>query len=380
MAGEKVLIVEDESVVALDIEDALTASGYTVVGTESWGEKALAKAISLQPDIVLMDIRLKGQVDGIQACESIKKELNLPVIFLTAHADEATLQRAKVVAPDGYVLKPFEPQELRAAIELALFRRAQLPKTSGVVNEPLVGEVDWGALAVSSVEDRVSLFQKLMLFDALSPATLQTLAQNSSTRQLDSGAVLWEEGSRINRAFVVLAGRAAFIKTSSSGKEMIVELLAPGDILPILFSLGVNGDLNHANAPLLARLQSPGQVLEIPLSALAVIRNDEPQLFQRASRILLDRLSASYERTRALAHDAVESRICAAFRTLAPQFAKAHRGDSYAIYITRQELADLTGTTTETAIRVTKNLERAGILDLTRPGIIRILDEKTLPE
>ena len=119
--GAFILVVEDEHIVARDIRAMLESLGYTA-GTAGSGEEALEKAAELRPDLILMDIVLKGRMDGIDAAAQVRDRLQTPVIYLTAHADEQTVQRAKLTAPYGYILKPFEERELYIAIELALFR------------------------------------------------------------------------------------------------------------------------------------------------------------------------------------------------------------------------------------------------------------------
>ena len=118
----RILVVEDETIVALDLKNSLKMLGYDVVGTACSGEEAIAKADQTRPDLVLMDIILKGKMDGVQAADSIRATLNIPVIFLTACADERTLQRAKVTEAFGYLLKPFEERELHGHIEIALYK------------------------------------------------------------------------------------------------------------------------------------------------------------------------------------------------------------------------------------------------------------------
>src|SRR5262245_37688362 len=105
MAAPSILIVEDEAVVAVDIASKLGRLGYGVAGTVWRGEDAIALALERRPDLVLMDIRLAGRIDGIEAAERIRAECQVPVIYLTAYADRATLQRAKVTRPFGYILK-----------------------------------------------------------------------------------------------------------------------------------------------------------------------------------------------------------------------------------------------------------------------------------
>jgi PAS domain S-box-containing protein len=118
----RILVVEDDNIVALELRERLQGLGYTVAGVASYGEEAVEKAESLQPDLVLMDIRLRGAMDGTEAAEQIRTRLELPVLYLTAYADEDTLRRAKVTGPYGYIIKPFDETALRTAIEVALYK------------------------------------------------------------------------------------------------------------------------------------------------------------------------------------------------------------------------------------------------------------------
>lgn len=118
----KILIVEDEQIVAKNIEKRLTAAGYKVVASVSTGEEAIEKVKSTAPDIILMDIKLKGKIDGIETADILRKNYQLPVIFLTSYTDEETFQRAKNTEPFGYLIKPFETKDLNRAVELALYK------------------------------------------------------------------------------------------------------------------------------------------------------------------------------------------------------------------------------------------------------------------
>lgn len=122
MAKTNVLVVEDESIVSKDIQHSLKKLGYNVVGAASTGERAFELAASEHPDIILMDIMLKGSINGIETAEKVKRELNIPVIYLTAYADEATLSKAKVTEPYGYIIKPFKEVDLHTSIEMALYK------------------------------------------------------------------------------------------------------------------------------------------------------------------------------------------------------------------------------------------------------------------
>ncbi len=122
MKKTRILIVEDESIVALDIKRHLLKEGYDVAGIFTTGEDALRHFQSTGADLVLMDIMLQGGMDGIQTAERLKAEYNVPVIFLTAFADDATIERVKFIEPFGYIIKPFTERELRTAIEMGLYK------------------------------------------------------------------------------------------------------------------------------------------------------------------------------------------------------------------------------------------------------------------
>jgi PAS domain S-box-containing protein len=122
MPKAQILIVEDESIVAKDIKNMLERIGYDVPAVVASGEKAIEKAAETSPDLVLMDIMLKGDMDGVEAAEQIRSRFYIPVVYVTAYADDGTLQRAKITEPFGYIIKPFQERELHTTIEMALYR------------------------------------------------------------------------------------------------------------------------------------------------------------------------------------------------------------------------------------------------------------------
>jgi PAS domain S-box-containing protein len=124
-AKNKILVVEDESIVAAHIAESLKHSGYKVTDTVSYGEQAVESVMQNRPDLVLMDIVLNGQMDGIEAGEVIYSNFDIPIIFLTAHADKKTLAGAKRVQPFGYLVKPFKEEDLHSGIQMALEKHRQ---------------------------------------------------------------------------------------------------------------------------------------------------------------------------------------------------------------------------------------------------------------
>jgi DNA-binding NarL/FixJ family response regulator len=141
MPNAKITIVEDERVVAADLEEKLSAMGYDVCAKAYSGEHAVSMVEREQPDLVLMDIKLEGSMDGIEAANLIKKRFNVPVIYLTAFSDEQILQRAKVAEPFGYLIKPIQLRELRSNIEMALFK-AEMEKKLRNAHQMLEIEVN----------------------------------------------------------------------------------------------------------------------------------------------------------------------------------------------------------------------------------------------
>jgi len=125
MARTRILIVEDEVIVREDLRDRLEALGYDVAGSAVAGKDAIAKAEALQPGLILMDIKLKDEMDGIEAAQTIRQRFALPVVFLTAFADESTIARAAAACPYGYLTKPFNDRAIRATLEVALHRHRE---------------------------------------------------------------------------------------------------------------------------------------------------------------------------------------------------------------------------------------------------------------
>ncbi len=120
LVGKSILLVEDDDIIARVADWRLKNLGYTVCGRATTAAEAMELVVKQKPDLVLMDINIKGDIDGIETAKMIKQGFSIPVIFVTSHSDGTTLERAKAVNPDGFIIKPFVDNDLRVAIELAL--------------------------------------------------------------------------------------------------------------------------------------------------------------------------------------------------------------------------------------------------------------------
>jgi PAS domain S-box-containing protein len=147
----RIMVVEDEGLVALQIKEGLVSAGYDVPAIAASGKQALKLAADTEPDLVLMDIHLKGQMDGIQAATKIIEIYDIPVIYLTAYSDDATVERAKITEPYGYILKPVSEKSLQLAIEMTLqkARKEKQLKNEAVWYSSIVKGINLGIIVIS---------------------------------------------------------------------------------------------------------------------------------------------------------------------------------------------------------------------------------------
>jgi diguanylate cyclase (GGDEF)-like protein/PAS domain S-box-containing protein len=158
---KKILVVEDERIIANDIKRSLKELGYSVASVAASGEEAIKQAAEKAPDLVLMDIMLKGNVDGIKAAAHIRENFNIPVVYLTSHSDESTLKRAKETGPFGYLLKPYEDRELRTTIEMAIY--------SHTVERMLKEKERWLSITLRSIADGVIVVDSSWSIEFMNP-------------------------------------------------------------------------------------------------------------------------------------------------------------------------------------------------------------------
>jgi two-component system cell cycle sensor histidine kinase/response regulator CckA len=161
MSNSRILVVEDEGIIAKDIQSTLNRSGYSVIAIASSGEEAIKKAMETHPDLVLMDIVLEGDMDGVTAAEHIRDHFDIPVVYLTAYSDDTTLQRAKITEPYGYILKPFQERELYTTIEMALYKHKMEKK--------LKESEQWLSTTLKSIGDAVIATDASKLITFMNP-------------------------------------------------------------------------------------------------------------------------------------------------------------------------------------------------------------------
>jgi PAS domain S-box-containing protein/putative nucleotidyltransferase with HDIG domain len=232
MENTKILVVEDESIVARDIRNMLLTLGYEVTAVISDAEEAVTAAKKEQPHLVLMDIMLKGNISGVEAADQIYSGLNIPVVYLTAYADETTLQRAKKTEPFGYLLKPFEERELKSTIEIAIYKFGMEMK--------LRERERWLTTMLQSIEDGVIATDIKGNITFMNPLA-ETLTGWEQAKAIDKP---------LNKVYKILdakkkSERAISIEDILTGDEYLL----PGNIV-LVSKKGKSVPVDHRAAPI----------------------------------------------------------------------------------------------------------------------------------
>ena len=218
-----ILIVEDEGIVAKDIRNCLEKLGYNVVGIANNGIDALKLVEEKSPRLVLMDIMLKGDMSGIDVAEKVKSEFDIPIIYLTAYADESTLKKAKVTEPHGYIIKPFKEVDIQTSIEIALFKHgkeSEIRKERDFLYSVVDKEADQGMIFVKSNSRLVKLKTDDIYFvEALKDyVVINTLASKytiHSTMKDIQKKLPEKEFMRVHRSYIVRLDKIAQIEHSN---------------------------------------------------------------------------------------------------------------------------------------------------------------------
>lgn len=275
----KILVVEDESIIATDLERTLGEMGHEVVGIAATGAEALSKAASESPELVLMDIRLPGPMDGIETVKAIRQKRRIPVVFLTAFADAATVARAALTEPYGYLLKPFNDRELRSAIELAIYR--------GRMDAQLRAREQWLFTTLLSIGDGVISTDPDERILFLNPVAERLLG-------VESASAVGRQVGEVFRVVSARDGKTVELPIRAALKTAQVTMLAPDALL--VTAGGKKTPVSDSAAPV------RGEDGELT-GAVLVFRDVTEQQRLEARLALTDRLAALGTMTAAIAHE-----------------------------------------------------------------------------
>ena len=235
------MLVDDEAIITMQLEKRLSSMGYEVVGVASSGEESVNMARQLRPDLVLMDIVMPGKVDGIDAASKIRAELDIPIIFLTAFADEANINRAKSAEPFGYIVKPFHEEEIRASIEVALHKRTgeqRLRENEKLYHaimreafDPIIITDDKGrVLEVNErAEQLLGCERKNLLGTALDQYVVPGRTKRSKRVRRGGGVSSLQEGKVRTGSGVELTVYLSASEVSYNGHDAVLQVLSEAD-------------------------------------------------------------------------------------------------------------------------------------------------------
>lgn len=227
MNKPSVFVVEDESIVAKDIQNSLKKLGYTVIGVAATAEDAIKQMEENKPNVVLMDIMLKGAMNGIEAAAIIKQKHNIPVLFLTAYADQSTLDKAKTTEPHGYIIKPFKEVDLHTAIEVAIYKHAkeqEIIKERDLLYSLVEGKDNLDVIFVKSNAKMVKIRTKDVIFvealkDYVIINTVDARYTVLSTMKNIEEKLPAKDFIRVHRSYIVLIDKIASIDHSVINME-----------------------------------------------------------------------------------------------------------------------------------------------------------------
>jgi len=291
MTGARILIVEDEAILAEELSTRIDRMGLAVAGVVACAEDAIARAEDSAPDLVLMDIRLQGSTDGIDAAMVIRDRFDLPVVFVTAHSDGATVSRAKVAGPFGYVIKPFNQQELSVAIEMALHKHAADRHAHQLLETQRTESL--GRVAGSVAHDFSNLLVPIMGNASL--AALEVDPESRVAGYLDRINEAAERAAVLCRQMLAYTGRGHLQINSSSVNAIIEsmrELLRAPTKKRIALSFCLAPDLPDVQVD---ANQIQQLLMNLVLNAAEAVGDNDGSIVvrTRAERVLEDSVSAA---------------------------------------------------------------------------------------
>lgn len=373
MQSRHVLVVDDGCIPALNLQGRIAKLGYEVISLSVGSDAAIAGSAKTIPamgkaDLAVMDFYHDTDSDDISTADRVRNVLDIPVIFVTAQ----DLKRAS----SDVLQRPFDDMELKTAIDTAIDRNRELgvqAKLRQGTKKPPHSPFAQAAGSKGSAE-ALELVSQIPAFSLLPEQAIKELVSQARFADVTAGEYIVFEGDQEEASFIVVSGRFAMTRTSAGGKELVVQLLGPGDFVGLIFAL------DKLPSQLSVRAQCTSEVLWIHTAALLRILKTNPILYKGFTEHLAECLHLSHSVSHGLAHNSVRVRIAALLLSLIAKFSRVRNETSSPIVIdiTRQQIADLTGTTPETAIRVTRAMHAEKIINVSSPGVLRILDTEAL--
>jgi CRP/FNR family transcriptional regulator, cyclic AMP receptor protein len=345
---KKILLIEDNATIRENAAEILELANYKVVTAEN-GKLGIETALAELPDLIVCDIMMPvldgyGVLHTLHKNESLK---NIPFIFLTAKTERSDLRRGMEMGADDYITKPFSGTELLNAIEGRL-KKAELLK-----DEMLSG---------------IDGFNKLLAVSGSKDA-LETLTTDRDINKYRKKQTIYNEGNRAARMFYIVKGKVKTYKTNEDGKELVVGLYSEGDFLGYL-ALLEGGSFKET-----AEAIEDSELAVIPKEDFDELMNSNPMVSHRFIQLLAKNVTDMENQLLGLAYNSLRKKVADALINLQKKFQKGT--DPFAINISRENLASIAGTATESLIRTLGDFRTEKLIDI-KDGNIIVLNEKKL--
>ncbi len=372
----RVLIVEDEALIVSDLSRCLQTAGYEVVGNASNGIEAIELIEALSPDVVLLDIKLQGAVDGIEIGAQIFDRWDVPVIFITAMGDERTMRRAQTARPGAYLVKPFKDCDLLAALVTVLCQHDNTFRIPPAEQAFALGIQSNGNSSLSISDQaahRHQMLAKVPFLKELSHEELSFLALGCLSVDLRGGQDLFPDKNSELNPFIVTRGLVGLFSGPTTERAVISALIPSYD------ALGLVAAFDSSQTCRGARALCPTSILVAPKAVVLSLIERHPFLGRHLAEALSARLQEAHKFSGSLLGDRAETRVRHALSSLLPHFKDPSKSkDTVVVWVSRRELAALSGLTLETTVRVLKTLQQAGTVDLAHRRFIEVLQPQAL--
>jgi CRP/FNR family transcriptional regulator, cyclic AMP receptor protein len=346
---KKILLIEDNDDIRNNTAEILELSNYKVVVAEN-GKVGVAKALEQNPDLIICDIMMPvldgyGVLHAVHKNESIK---NTPFIFLTAKAERNDYRRAMELGADDYITKPFSGTELLNAVD------SRLKKHDLLKQELSPGLEGLHYLMEATRSDKV----------------LHSLTSDRNINYYKKKQLVYSEGNHPNRLYFVIKGKVKAYMRNDDGKELVTELFCPGDFLGYIALL--EGNVYRDTAEALEETE----LAVIPKEEFEELINNNREVAQKFIRLLANNVSEKESQLLGLAYNSLRKKVAEAILMLEKKYQPGTK-DAYVIDISRESLATIAGTATESLIRTLSDFRTEKLIDI-KDGTISILDQKKL--
>lgn len=346
---KSILLIEDNNELRENTAEILELANYKVTAAEN-GKVGIQKALEIKPDLIICDVMMP-ELDGYGVLHLVNKNAELsrvPFIFLTAKSERSDLRKGMEMGADDYITKPFTDIELLNAIE-SRFKKSDIVKNSYAANDQGVSN---------------------LLQDVKGLTALKDLAEGNDINTFKKGELIYHEGNYPNKLFFIRKGKVKTFKSNDAGKELTIDLLNEGDFLGYTALIEVSKYKESAEAI------EESELCIISKEDFELLMNNNMEVAKKFIQLLAKNVSEKEDQLLSLAYNSLRKRVADALLTLQEKYKKESQ-DKFSINISREDLANIAGTATESLIRTLSDFKSEKLIEIKNGNIV-IENEKKL--